>query len=84
MRRQNPDGSAPDPVLPSRRDFLKTAGLLTGSALVYGAPFVSHAAEVLLGKDTRRAAAGRPGLELDGAFAGPENIRRVNWEYIVR
>ncbi|HEY3197901.1 MAG TPA: phage tail protein [Nitrospirales bacterium] len=52
---------------PSRRDFLRTMGLLTGGALVYGSPLLSLAVESV--KDMRFIA-GKFGLELDGAFAG--------------
>ena len=66
MKKTNPD-TAPASQLPSRRDFLRTMGLLTGGALVYGSPLVSLAAEAV-GKGS--FAAGKFGLELDGAFAG--------------
>ena len=66
MKRNNPD-TEPASQFPSRRDFLRTMGLLTGGALVSGVPLLSLAADAV-----RREgfATGRFGLELDGAFAG--------------
>lgn len=54
--------------LPSRRDFLKTAGVLTGG-IVFGIPLLSRAAEIGA-KDLRSFTGGRVALELDGTTAG--------------